>query len=145
MMPRMKTRLAAIALTLVASSLFWMSDAQACSCLLPSASAARDASVFVFEGVLTRVTPPTDGSSVARGVFRIARVWKGAPARELTVEIPAQPSMCPPHFEVGERYIVYTSGTPAAPRVSSCARYAGPTRLRSERRDLGPPIHTFPR
>lgn len=145
MIPRTSTRPIALAATLLVAALSFPSDAGACSCAVSSASAARAASVLVFEGVLTRVAPATDDSERTRGIFRIERVWKGSPARELTVEIPAQPSMCPPHFEVGQRYIVYTSGTPTAPSVRACTRYAGPTRLVAERRELGAPIRTFPR
>jgi hypothetical protein len=135
----------AFALSLALLAPLWsINTASACSCAVAAAPAARDASVVTFEGVLLRIEPPADDASPARAVFRLSRVWKGAPPRELTVEVQAQPTMCPPHFEVGQRYIVYASGTIQRPRVAQCARYAIASQLARERRELGNPIRTFP-
>ena len=122
----------------------WTADAaRACSCAVMAAPQARDAAVLVFEGELLRITASSDGPGAAIAVFRLSRVWKGTPPRELSVQIPAPPTMCPPHFEVGQRYIVYASGTAAAPRVTRCARYAWPAQIEAERSALGPPLRTF--
>lgn len=138
----MKMRWAALAMTLLAST-SWTSSARACSCAVPSAAAARDAALIAFEGELLRIAPAADGAAMVQAVFRLSRVWKGRPSRELTVMVPAQPTMCPPHLEVGQRYILYATGPAGEPRVRSCSRYAAAAGLEAERRALGAPIRTF--
>ena len=117
--------------------------AEACSCAVFSAADARRASVFVFEGVLTRFIPAS-GERPRQAVFRLYRVWRGAPGQTLSVQVEAPDSMCPPHFEVGQRYLVYASGSEAAPRVRQCARYAAAEGLAAERRALGRPRRALP-
>lgn len=116
--------------------------ARACSCALMPAAQARDAAAVVFEGVLERVLPAADGAP-ERGVFRVERVWKGAIEATLVVQLNTM-TFCPPHFTVGERYVVYADGTEASPRVRSCQRWAAGAQLEAERRELGAPIRTFP-
>jgi len=117
--------------------------AQACSCTILPAADVRRASVFVFEGVLTRFIPAS-GERPRQAVFRLYRVWRGAAGQTLSVQVEAPDSMCPPHFAVGQRYIVYATGSEAAPRVRQCARYAAAEGLAAERRALGRPLRTFP-
>lgn len=114
------------------------SPALACSCVEVPVPAARSAATWVFEGVMLRGSP-TGEAERQRATFRVERVWKGTLAEEVTIDIPTAGSMCPPNLTVGERVILYVSGTPEAPRVEGCARYAVSSQLRAERRALGRP------
>ncbi|MCA9534605.1 MAG: hypothetical protein KC593_13030 [Myxococcales bacterium] len=117
--------------------------ARACSCAWYDVAQAREQATHVFEGVLVRALPAS-GTTPERAELRVARVWKGAVTRTFVVQATLGLTMCPPHFEVGERYILYTSGPADAPRVSSCARYATGAQLATERAALGRPLQTFP-
>lgn len=138
----MKMRSAAFVMMLFASISFRASPARACSCLVDSAPAARDAAVIVFEGELLRLAPAR-GADAPRAVFRLSRVWKGRPTRELTVVVRAQPDLCPPHLDVGQTYILYATGTLAEPRITRCSRHATGAGIEAEREALGPPTRTF--
>lgn len=122
---------------------FWPSAAAACSCAWFDVPTARGQATHVFEGVLVNAIPGTD-EAPGRAVFRVDRVWKGTVSRTFTVQATVGLTMCPPHLEVGQRYIVYTSGTNAAPQVQACARYAGGEGLAAERTALGTPTQTYP-
>lgn len=100
---------------------------------------ARDAAVVVFEGVLLR-HEDAEGGGVA--TFRVERVWKGDVPDTYAVASVGSLSMCPPHFEVGQRYIVYVDSSANGPHVRQCARYAFGPHLRRERAALGRPIRT---
>lgn len=129
----------------VAVSLFFLleGEAHACSCAVPEPAAARDAAGIVFEGVLLRHEAAADGGS-AMATFRVERVWRGEVRATVTVRTPGLQSMCPPHFEVGQRYIVYADGSPESASVHQCARYGFGRNLSSERAALGRPTRTFP-
>lgn len=130
----------AVAFTSVA---LWPSAVAACSCAWFDVPTARDQATHVFEGVLVNATPGPDGGA-SRAVFRVDNVWKGQVSRTFTVQARVGVVMCPPHLEVGQRYIVYTSGTNAAPRIQACARYAAGDGLAAERTALGAPTQTYP-
>jgi len=115
----------------------------ACSCAWFDVPTARDAATHVFEGVLVNAIPGANGAE-GRAVFRVDRVWKGQVSRTFTVTAAVGLTMCPPNFEVGERYILYTSGPNNAPRVQACARFAGGEGLATERSALGTPTQTYP-
>lgn len=117
---------------------------QACSCAVMDVPTARRAAAMVFEGTILRIESPAS-SGVAQATFRVERVWKGTVAREVTIRVPAQPSMCPPHFEQGQTYIVYAASSDQGPRVGSCARHAVASQLAAERNALGAPERTYPR
>lgn len=121
----------------------WPSAAEACSCAWFDVPVARDQATHVFEGVLVSATPRND-ETPGRATFRVDRVWKGSVSRTFTVQARVGLVMCPPHLEVGQRYILYTSGTDAAPVVASCARYAAGPSLAAERTALGTPTQTYP-
>lgn len=129
----------------LAVSLFFLleGEAHACSCVVVEPAAARNAAGIVFEGVLLRHEAASDGDS-AVATFRVERVWRGEVRATVTVRTPGLLSMCPPHFEVGQRYIVYADGSPESASVRQCARYATGSSLRSERAALGRPTRTFP-
>ncbi len=131
-----------LALLAIVASLPAPPAASACSCLVASAAAARRSASMVFEGTALRITPSSDGR--AHAVFRVSRVWKGSVTREITIDVPAQPSMCPPHLQQGEVYILYVDVSDGESRVRACARYAGASQLDAERRELGAPIRRFP-
>lgn len=118
-------------------------SAAACSCAWFDVPTARDQATHVFEGVLVNAIPAT-ADAPGRAVFRVDRVWKGRVSRTFTVQATIGLTMCPPHLEVGQRYILYTSGSNAAPRVEACTRYAGGEGLETERRALGAPTQTYP-
>jgi hypothetical protein len=104
--------------------------------------AARDQATHVFEGVLVNAIPASDAAP-GRAVFRVDRVWKGRVSRTFTVQATIGLTMCPPHLEVGQRYILYTAGSNAAPRVEACTRFAAGESLETERRALGTPTQTY--
>lgn len=142
----MTTRLTTRGVTLAAATLLVVaglapSSASACSCAIPDVAAARSAATAVFEGEVVRVVAG-DSDSPTVVVLRVSRIWKGAVRREVRVRSD-QPSMCPPHLTVGERFIVYAAGTEAALEVRACSRWAQGDRLADERRSLGRPIRTF--
>ena len=58
--------------------------------------------------------------------------------------VEGKPTVTMPHLEVGERYILYTTGTDAAPVVQACSRYAAGDSLVTERTALGRPMQTYP-
>jgi len=118
-------------------------SAAACSCAWFDAPTARDQATHVFEGVLVNAIPASDAAP-GRAVFRVDRVWKGRVSRTFTVQATIGLTMCPPHLEVGQRYILYTAGSDAAPRVEACTRFAGGESLETERRALGTPTQTYP-
>ncbi len=131
-------------LALVLSLSVGSSLARACSCLVQDAPSSLAAATWVFEGELLRTTLVGDPNQErSMGVFRVSHVWKGTVAQEVTVQIPSENSMCPPHFQVGERYVVYAVGPATAPRVARCARYAHPRTVPEERRALGTPTRTY--
>ncbi|MBK7152447.1 MAG: hypothetical protein IPH72_11935 [Sandaracinaceae bacterium] len=115
----------------------------ACSCAWFDVATARTQATHVFEGVLVNAFPASDAAP-GRAVFRVDRVWKGRVSRTFTVQATVGLTMCPPHLEVGERYILYTAGSDAAPRVEACTRFAGGESLETERRALGTPTQTYP-
>lgn len=117
--------------------------ASACSCAVSEPADALRAATAVFEGEIVRAVPIPDRDGRLRAEVRVSRVWKGAVGRTVHVEVAAQPSMCPPHLEVGTRYILYASGPVGGLRIATCARYASPAQLAAERRALGAPIRTF--
>lgn len=132
-------------LVVVAGLLFAAPSAvHACSCAVMDVTGARRAAAMVFEGTIVRIDQPPN-SGTARATFRVERVWKGTVSREVTLNVPAQPSMCPPHFEQGHTYIVYAASSDAGPSVRACARYAAGGGLDAERRELGAPEQTYPR
>lgn len=136
----------AFALGVLLGLLGWVftpGSATACSCAWRDVGAAREAATHVFEGVLVSTTPGTDDAP-GRAVFHVAQVWKGTVSRTFTVQATVGLTMCPPHLEVGQRYILYTSGPADAPRVETCARYGAGESLGAERRALGPPTQTYP-
>jgi hypothetical protein len=118
------------------------SGAAACSCAWQEVPAARDEATHVFEGVLVSAVPATDNAP-ERAVFRVQRVWKGRVSRRFTVQARVGIMMCPPQLDVGQRYIVYTSGPDDAPRIERCARYAAGAGLAAERAALGAPTQTY--
>jgi hypothetical protein len=118
-------------------------SAAACSCAWFDAPTARDQATHVFEGVLVNAIPASDAAP-GRAVFRVDRVWKGRVSRTFTVQATIGLTMCPPHLEVGQRYILYTAGSNAAPRVEACSRFAAGESLETERRALGTPTQTYP-
>jgi hypothetical protein len=130
------TRAVAVLLSLSALALLPASNAHACSCAVFEPAVAREQAVAVFEGVLLRYEEANGGIAT----FRVDRVWKGDVAQEYAVPAPGPSSMCPPHFEVGQRYIVYVDPEPEGPRVRQCARYAQGRQLAAERAALGPPL-----
>lgn len=135
--------LALTTLSVLASSTLWPSAAAACSCAWFDVPAARDQATHVFEGVLVSTTPGSD-ETPGRATFRVDRVWKGRVPHTFTVQARVGLVMCPPHLEVGERYILYTTGTDAAPVVQACSRYAAGDSLVTERTALGRPMQTYP-
>jgi hypothetical protein len=116
--------------------------ARACSCAVSDVPSAREQATHVFEGVVTRGLP-AEGDTPERVEFRVERVWKGAVSQTFAVAASLGMSMCPPYFEVGQRYVIYTSGPADAPRVERCARYAGSHSLATERAALGRPTQRF--
>lgn len=114
----------------------------ACSCAWFDVATARTQATHVFEGVLVNAFPAT-ADTPGRAVFRVDRVWKGRVTRTFMVQATVGLTMCPPHLEVGERYILYTAGTNAAPRVEACTRFAGGEGLEAERRELGAPTQSY--
>jgi hypothetical protein len=135
-----KLRLA-LGAALVLWALAPMAPARACSCAVAAPPAAMAAAVAVFEGVLVR-QEDSGGENVA--TFQVHRVWKGDVAESYSVRALGPQSMCPPHFTVGERYIVYVTAAPDGPRIQQCSRYARAEQLASERAALGRPIRTYP-
>lgn len=142
-MPR--NPLAAVLATLLAltGAVLTPASAAACSCAWRDVPAARDQATHVFEGVLVSAAGGATGA-MTQAVFEVDRVWKGAVSRSFTVQARVGIVMCPPHLEVGQRYILYTSGPANAPRVESCARYAAGDSLATERAALGAPRQTYP-
>ena len=72
--------------------------------------------------------------------------WKGEVAQEHSVRWPGHgpTGLCPPHFTVGERFIVYVSAADRGPEIRACSRFAAGERVPDERRELGPPIRSYP-
>ena len=131
-------------LVVAASLLAVPSAVYACSCAVMAADDARRVAAMVFEGTVERIEPIPNSSS-ARATFRVVRVWKGDVERQVTLSVPAQPSMCPPHFAEGQSYVVYAEASDAGFRVGACARYAAGDGLRRERSELGSPVRTYRR
>jgi hypothetical protein len=141
-MPRSPLAAALATLLALTSAVLTPASAAACSCAWRDVGAARDQATHVFEGVLVSAA---GGASEAatQAVFEVHRVWKGAVTRSFAVQARVGIVMCPPHLEVGQRYIIYTSGPANAPRVESCARYAAGESLATERTALGAPTQTY--
>lgn len=138
-MKLMKSVVAVVGLVVV-SLVALPARVDACSCAVMDVPNARRAAALVFEGTLIRMEQATEGT--ARGTFRVRRVWKGNVGREITLNVPPTMSMCPPHFEEGQTYIVYAE---PGPRVGACARWGAGAMLEQERRALGNPVRTYRR
>lgn len=137
-MSPMKSALVVVAaLTLAAPNVV-----HACSCMWVEADDARRAAAFVFEGTVTRMER-IGSTGTARATFQVRRVWKGSVGREITLRVPAQPSMCPPHFAEGQTFIVYAENSAQGGSVGACARYGAGQQLASERRELGNPLRSY--
>ena len=127
---------------LAGAALLAPSVAAACSCAWYDVPSARQQATHVFEGVLVRVLPAS-GNTPERAEFHVDRVWKGTVTRVFAVQATVGLTMCPPHLEVGQRYILYTSGPADAPQVARCSRFAAGPSLVTERRELGAPLQTL--
>ena len=123
------------------AALVWPSPAEACSCVgsAPSSTAFRSADL-VFVGTVTRVdgrkpqsrVNPDGSVSIGFGheapvtTFEIAKAFKGASARELTIA--GDGTNCDIRFALGEAWLVYASSRDELVTTHTCTR----TRLRAE-------------
>jgi hypothetical protein len=86
----------------------------------------------VFVGTVISVTEPRDGRGYAIR-FRVDKRWKGPRIPELTVRAPSGAGTYIPRFEVGEKYLVYSSfeqDTPSTPRELHVEEFGGIGRTR---------------
>jgi hypothetical protein len=78
----------------------------------------------VFTGLVVDVTTEetTDGFTQRLVRFDIISTWKGTDQAQSEVRTGMDSAACGFEFEVGERYLVYTSGDTASPSTGLCDR-----------------------
>ncbi len=124
--------------------IFTTTDAYACSCI-PSggeplkqqiAKAKKD-SAAVFSGkVLEIIKKPENYQIVVK--FQVQSSWKGNVSKQITVTTASDSAMCGYNFEVGESYLVYTSGADVKNlRTDICTRTAKLSAAKADTKLLG--------
>ena len=99
--------------------------AHACSCNMPEASAALQASAAVFEG---RVLSTRVVGDRLEATFRVTQAWKGIDTEEVVVGTISHESMCGVPFTEGSVWLVYAESAEGMFHTGLCHR----TRLRAE-------------
>lgn len=116
--------LAALAL---AAAALWSTPAAACKCKLPTVEEAKEGSVAIFEG---RVTKVEDEPAVENGpppgkriTFALVRTWKSLEDQEVvTLRTNESSAACGYTFEPDTSYLVYAGGEPGALSATTCSR-----------------------
>lgn len=98
--------------------------AYACSCAPPpEPRVALESATSVFSGMAVDVKEESSPGITRRAVtFDVISSWKGASQAQLVVYTAMDSAMCGVDFEVGKRYLVYTSGDEANPNTGLCDR-----------------------
>ena len=98
--------------------------AYACSCAPPpEPRVALESATSVFSGMAVDVKEESSPGIMRRAVtFDVISSWKGANQAQIVVYTAMDGAMCGFNFEVGKRYLVYTSGEEANPNTGLCDR-----------------------
>ena len=118
----------------------------ACTCSLPDpakslrkqVTEARNESRAVFVGEVVAVS--SDPNALAVEVkFKVQRSWKGSRASEITITTGRGGGDCGYRFEIGQRYLVYASGTEKQLGTNICQRTAHLDDAKDDLKLLGKP------
>ncbi len=99
--------------------------AYACSCAQPPEPRdALEQATSVFSGLVVDITTEdtSDGFTRRAVTFDIISSWKGTDQARTVVRTGMDSADCGFNFEVGQRYLVYTSGDTANPNTGICDR-----------------------
>jgi len=119
-------------------------DAYACSCfpsggepLKQQVNRAKKDSSAVFSGrVLEVVKKPENFQVIVK--FQVQSSWKGNVSKQITVTTGLDSAMCGYNFEVGESYLVYTSGANVKTlQTNLCTRTAKLSAAKADTKVLG--------
>ena len=110
--PRIKSILLFSALIFI----FFVSTADACSCMPPGEIQDEiDGSSAIFFGKVIEEKLPKgfmrNSADSSYYTFEVQGIWKGPPYKTLTISTAASTASCGYPFEVGKEYLVFASGT----------------------------------
>ena len=119
-------------------------DAYACSCfplgnepLKQQVDRAKKNSAAVFSGKVLEVIKKPDNFQVVVK-FQVQSSWKGNVSKQITITTASDSAMCGYNFEVGESYLVYTSGADVKNlQTNLCSRTAKLSAAKADTKVLG--------
>ena len=115
----------------LALTLFLLASAErsfACSCLASpepvkkQVQSAFAGSVAIFSGEVLEISESSADKNSLLVKFKVAKSWKSALNREVTITTAKDSSMGGYGFEVGKKYLVYANGLKNDLSVSNCSR-----------------------
>lgn len=101
-------------------------DLFACSCVAspnPVKQQVKDSyanSAAIFSGEVVSITPKDEWTVAVK--FKVAKSWKGKFSKEIIITTSKDSAMCGYNFEVGKKYLVYTSGAKESLSTTNCSR-----------------------